>query len=99
MRVKLFTFRYSATLGGFDETPLAEFVRDKEVLAFREHFFSVNETPHLICVLVWQDAVMGAQTDPSKLNFDPQAASDEAPGHEVSVSAFFLSKYEMTQGQ
>ena len=37
MRVKLFTLRYSATLGGFDETPLAEFARDKEVLAFREH--------------------------------------------------------------
>ena len=37
MRVKLMTFRYSATLGGFDDTPLVEFIRDKEVLSFREH--------------------------------------------------------------
>ena len=48
MRVKPFTFRYSATLGGFDETPLASFLKDKEVLAFREHFFHVNDTPHLV---------------------------------------------------
>ena len=40
MRVKLFTFRYSATLGGFDDRPLTHFVRDKEVLSFREHFFT-----------------------------------------------------------
>ena len=59
MRVKLFTFRYSATLGGFDETPLTSFLKDKEVLAFREHFFHVNDTPHLVCVVTWQDAVVG----------------------------------------
>ena len=35
MRVKLFTFRYSATLGGFDDSVLQDFVRDKEVVAVR----------------------------------------------------------------
>jgi superfamily II DNA helicase RecQ len=54
----LFTLRYSSTLGGFDETPLAEFTRDKELLGFREHFFTLNEVPHLACVLTWQDAVV-----------------------------------------
>lgn len=58
MRIRLFTFRYSATLGGFDDEPLREFIRDKEAIAFREHFFVVNEVPHLACVLVWQDAVV-----------------------------------------
>ena len=58
MRVKLLTFRYSATLGGFDDTPLADFIRDKEVLSFREHFFLVNEVPHLTCVLTYQDATL-----------------------------------------
>lgn len=43
---------------------------------------------------------MGAQrSDPQKPNHDPQAVSDEGPVHEVELSAFFLSKYEMTQGQ
>jgi len=58
MRVKLFTFRYSSTLGGFDDTPLQDHIRDKEVLSVREHFFRVNDVPHLLCVVTWQDAVV-----------------------------------------
>ncbi len=43
---------------------------------------------------------MGAQrSDPQGHNYDPQAAPNEAPVHEVTLSAFFLSKYELTQGQ
>lgn len=43
---------------------------------------------------------MGAQgTDPEGQNYDKGAAPDESPFHEVELSAFFLSKYEMTQGQ
>jgi len=43
---------------------------------------------------------MGAQkTDPAGPNFDPQASSDESPVQEVALDAYFLSKYEMTQGQ
>ena len=58
MRVKLLTFRYSATLGGFDDTALIDFTRDKEVIAFREHFYVVNEVPHLSCIVHYQDAVI-----------------------------------------
>jgi len=32
-------------------------------------------------------------------NVDPHAESDEAPVHAVTLAPFFLSKYEMTQGQ
>jgi formylglycine-generating enzyme required for sulfatase activity len=43
---------------------------------------------------------MGAQkTDPTIPNYDPQAEDNEMPVHEVELSPFFLSKYEMTQGQ
>lgn len=43
---------------------------------------------------------MGAQkADPAGRNYDPQAAANEGPVHEVELSAYFLSKYEMTQGQ
>ena len=51
MRVRLMTFRYSATLGGFDDGPLEEFIRDKEAsLALRherrtEVTSPVNLTP------------------------------------------------------
>ncbi len=43
---------------------------------------------------------MGAQaSDPKARNYDPLADKDEPPVHEVELSAFFISKYEMTQGQ
>lgn len=60
MRVKLFTLRYSATLGGFDDSPVQEFSRDKEMLSFREYFFPVNEVPHLACVVTYQEPVVGS---------------------------------------
>ena len=58
MRIKLLTFRYSSTLGGLDDRALSEFIRDKDVIAFREHFYAVNEVPHLSCVIHYQDAVV-----------------------------------------
>jgi len=43
---------------------------------------------------------MGAQGDDlSGENYDADAASNEGPVHAVTLSPFFLSKYEMTQGQ
>lgn len=66
MRIRLMTFRYSATLGGFDSEPLRDFLRDKEVIAFREHFFCVNDVPHLTCIVTYQTAIV------------PQAALDAA---------------------
>jgi len=42
---------------------------------------------------------MGAQkTDPNGRNYDPEARGDESV-HKVSLSPYFLSKYELTQGQ
>ena len=34
---------------------MTAFVRDKEVLAVKEHFFSVNDQPHLACLITYQD--------------------------------------------
>jgi formylglycine-generating enzyme required for sulfatase activity len=43
---------------------------------------------------------MGAQASaPEALNFDPRTQRGEGPVHRVRLSPFFLSKYEMTQGQ
>ncbi len=43
---------------------------------------------------------MGAQDeDPAGPNYDPMARSDERPPHDVTLEPFFLSKYELTQGQ
>jgi formylglycine-generating enzyme required for sulfatase activity/serine/threonine protein kinase len=43
---------------------------------------------------------MGAQArDSARPNFDPQARDNEGPVNEVTLDPFFISKYEMTQGQ
>jgi len=43
---------------------------------------------------------MGAQRlDPGGRNYDPLANDDESPVHEVELSPYLLSKYELTQGQ
>ena len=36
---------------------------------------------------------------PGGANVDPNAARTESPLHEVQLSAFFIGKFEMTQGQ
>ena len=44
--------------------------------------------------------MMGAQrADATAPSYDPQADSDESPAHEVTLSAFFLGKHELTRGQ
>ncbi len=43
---------------------------------------------------------MGAQSgNRASPNYDPHASSEESPVHQVTLDAFFISKYEMTQGQ
>ena len=43
---------------------------------------------------------MGAQSsEPTGANYDPDAAQTEQPVHEVVLAPFFMSKYELTQGQ
>lgn len=72
--MKLLTFRFSPTLGGFDESALQDFVRSREILDFREHFFTVSDVPYLACVLTYQDAVV-----PPGIMEDARAATTAGP--------------------
>ena len=58
MRVNVITLCYSPTLGVIDSAPLSDFVKDKELLSFREHFFRMDGVPHLLCVVSWQDRIV-----------------------------------------
>ncbi|MFT5287136.1 MAG: sulfatase activating formylglycine-generating enzyme [Planctomycetota bacterium] len=61
----------------------------------------LTEATGLVFVLIPGGSFwMGSQrTDPDGINFDPRAQPVEQPVHEVSLSPFFISKYEMTQAQ
>lgn len=83
MRVHLLTLRYSPTLGGFDERPLAEALRDKQVLEVREHFFTVHDVPHLACLITYE---AGAAAPPPLPPQPPAAASRTHAGRRSGAS-------------
>ncbi|MEZ6196794.1 MAG: bifunctional serine/threonine-protein kinase/formylglycine-generating enzyme family protein [Planctomycetota bacterium] len=61
---------------------------------------AMTETRGLIFVLIPGGSFrMGAQRDPEKPNFDPEAGPRESPVREVVLAPYLISKYEMTQGQ
>lgn len=55
MKLKIFTFRFSTVADGFDDAPLRDFILDKEVVDFTEHFFEHERTPYLTVVLAYRD--------------------------------------------
>jgi hypothetical protein len=54
LKLKIFTFRFSESIGGFDDKPLQEFIADKEVIEFAEHFFIHENTPHLTVIISYR---------------------------------------------
>lgn len=62
---------------------------------------ALNEGDGLVLVLIPGGSFwMGSQrTDPAGLNYDPMSDPVESPTHQVSLDAYFLSKFEMTQDQ
>ncbi|QEM08854.1 SUMF1/EgtB/PvdO family nonheme iron enzyme [Mucilaginibacter rubeus] len=63
--------------------------------------FTIKPSTGIIFVLIPEgEFYMGAQKKtPSLTNYDRQALENEMPVRKVKLKAFFLSKYEMTQGQ
>lgn len=61
----------------------------------------IREESGLVMALVpGSTFLMGAQSSSSTgANYDRECRSYESPVHEVTLSPYFLSKYEMTQGQ
>ena len=54
----------------------------------------------ILVLLPASEFVMGAQAkDPDRPSFDPSAIEGESPPHPVTLDAFFVSKFEMTQDQ
>ncbi len=51
MRIRVFTLKFNPALERFDDEELQEFIKDKELLSAREHFFVTQETPYLAVFL------------------------------------------------
>ena len=55
MKLKIFTFRFSDTFRGFDDKVMQDFISDKEVIEYSEHFFINEKTPYLTIIISYRD--------------------------------------------
>lgn len=51
MLVKVFSLTFNSLTGGFDDEPLRDFIKDKEVISIRDHIFVRNEIPYLTLIV------------------------------------------------
>ena len=77
MKLKIFTFQFSESANGFDDKPLQDFIADKEVIDFSEHFFIHEKIPYLKVLISYR---LQAADEKRKLNLrrDPAKELDEA---------------------
>lgn len=47
MLVRVVTLPFKSAAGGFDDSELRDFIKDKEVISIRDHLFICNEIPYL----------------------------------------------------
>ena len=59
------TLRYDPGSSAFDDAPLAEFSRSREILSVREHFFVQGELPHLLLCISWRMPPAGTARSPT----------------------------------
>jgi superfamily II DNA helicase RecQ len=51
MLLRIFCLTFNSALGGFDDSGVREFLRDKELISVRDHLFVRNEIPYLTLVV------------------------------------------------
>ena len=56
------TLRFDPVLGAFDDSPLQEFLRTREILTIRDHFFVRNEVPYLAMVVTYKPPTPEAES-------------------------------------
>ena len=59
--LRIFTLKFQSTLGTFDDAELQAFIKDKEVVSIRDHFFTKDDMPYLVLLVTYQLA--GPPTD------------------------------------
>jgi superfamily II DNA helicase RecQ len=55
LKLKVFTLRFSGSTEAFDDGPLQEFIADKEVIEYSEHFFIHENKPCLTILLAYRE--------------------------------------------
>lgn len=53
MLARVITLRFDPMTGSFDDGPLRDFIKDKEVLSIRDYFFVKHEVPYLVVLVTY----------------------------------------------
>ncbi len=78
MLARVLTLRFSALLDGFDDAPLRDFIKDKEVLSIRDHFFMKNETPYLAVIVSYRPQPIAAANEVKPVDGRASSKRDES---------------------
>ena len=76
MKLKIFTFQFCESAKGFDDKPLQEFIADKEVIEFSEHFFIHENTPYLTVLIAYRLLAAGEKRKLDRRQ-DPRSELDD----------------------
>ncbi len=60
------TLRYDPEQNGFDDRPLDEFCRSRELLSVKDHFFEQGGIPHLLLCISWRMPPAGSARKPKQ---------------------------------
>jgi superfamily II DNA helicase RecQ len=63
MLLRVFSLTFNSVMGGFDDSGVRDFLRDKELISVRDHLFVRNEIPYLTLVVKYFP--FRAEADPS----------------------------------
>ena len=73
MLVKIISLTFDSARGGFDDSPIREFLKDKEVINITEHFFIRNDVPYITLIVKYFP--YRQEADPA---LKPEAKRDES---------------------
>ena len=65
MLARVVTLRFDPLLEAFDDAPLQELLKAREVFAVRDHFFIRNEVPYLAVLVTYGPQPRGAEPSPA----------------------------------
>jgi superfamily II DNA helicase RecQ len=74
MQVRIFTLRFNPVTENFDDSMVAGFLADKDVLSIRDHFFIKDDTPYLTLVVRYRAAALPVSAEVAK----PEQKRDES---------------------
>lgn len=78
MLTRVFTLRFNGLLDAFDDAPLRDFIKDKEVIAVRDHFFLRQDQPYLVVIVNYTLKPIPTEAATAKPGDQKQKQKDES---------------------